>query len=210
LILARVLWAGDAYGVPYNDLWETISSLYNSSYPEYNPIGAYFFWAAMVLAGSLVLIMMLYSHPRIAQGKKFWARFGSFWMLLSGIGFLLTGLIKQHTLDFISTKFHEITAAVGAFSIFVGAACYGLATLQNKIPVKKNICIITFIVFMGLFIAMIVSAAGAFLVYDFNWSTQTPQPGVSPFFCMSLLEKIGYVVLVVYLGLMGLLLPDQK
>ena len=165
----------------------------------------------MVVLGVLVLILMLYAHPRLAQGKKFWIRFGSLWMLIGAIGFLLTGLIPQHTLDFISTKFHEDTAAVGALGAFLGAICYGLGGRINKAPLNRTVCLIIFIMWVVFFVIILVSAYGGYFIYHINWSNQqTPLANVNPFFGMSLLEKIGFWMLVAYLGLMGPLFPAKK
>ncbi len=71
----------------YYDLWATISSLYDPSYPAANPIGEYFFWASMIIVGLLIFAMIAYVHPRFMQGAKrmdypgyFIYAFGGFWI----------------------------------------------------------------------------------------------------------------------------------
>ena len=205
-ILARVLWVGL---IPYNDLWETISSLYNPDHPEYNPVGAYFFWATMVTAGTLIIIMICYVHPRLVQVKKGFTRFGTFWMVIGGIGLLLVGLVPQHTLDFISSKFHEYSAIVGAVGVLFGAGCYGLTVIKGKIPVNRKLNIGITVMWWTLIALIVISVAGAYGGINPDWSGQDPIPGVSPFFSIAIWEKTAFWVMVTYLGLIGALVPDR-
>jgi len=204
-ILARVLWVGP----PYIDLWETISSLYNPSHPEYNPVGAYFFWGTMATTGLLTIAMIVYVHPRLAHVKKGITIFGTFWMLVGAIGFLLVGLVPQHTLDFISPRFHEISAVVALIGALFGAAFYGLAMITGKPPLNRKLFILITVLMWGLIGLIVLSAGGAYLVFGTDWAGQTPIPNLSPLFSIAICEKVGFWVWIAYMGLIGALIPDH-
>ena len=165
----------------------------------------------MIIVGLLIFAMIAYVHPRFMQGAKGWTILGTLFMLLGGFGFLLVGAIPQHTLDFISKRFHEISAEIGGGGVIIGAMFYGLASVRGKLTVNRKICWLIFMMYLTFIVLLLSSLYGAYIMgIDPHWgdSFSTPQ-NFSPYFAFAIWEKIGYWLMVSYLGLMGVLLPDN-
>ncbi|HMF34491.1 MAG TPA: hypothetical protein VKK79_23920 [Candidatus Lokiarchaeia archaeon] len=218
LVIARLLWVGTQ---PYYDWWETISGLYQPNDLAANPVGAYFFWAAMVTLGLIFFPTILYVHPRLSQYRMRLTRLGSFWMAIGGIGFLLVGFVPQGTLDFllpsvgsggilhyIVEKFHEVCTGMGVIGVLFGQIVYWIAIRNGKVPVNHKLDVLNICIWWGAFILGAISAGGAYLVFQTDWTGQIPL-NISLFFTFGVWERIFYGLIVSYFGIIGLMIPDR-
>ncbi len=210
LAIARFLWP--ATSPPYDDFWETISGLGDM---VDNPQGFWFFQFSMVVVGVLIIPALLYCHPRLAKVKKGLARFGSFWFFLGAVGFLLTGLIPNGVVPI--DKFHEICAGVGSVGVVFAAGLYGLVILKGREKIQVNRKLFLLIALMW-WIALIL------LAFSFGYGQLVIEPprdlgwygpdwgaaGVSVFFSFALWERVLFVIIVAYAGLIVVLIPEQE
>ncbi len=208
LAIARLLWP--ATSPPYDDAWETISGLGDM---VDNPQGFWFFQFSMVVVGILILPALLYCHPRLAKVKKGLARFGSFWFFMGAVGFLLTGLIPNGVVPI--DKFHEICAGVGSVGVVFAAGLYGLVIIKGKVPVNRKLFIFISLMWWATIILLAFSFGYGELVIepplDLGWyGPDWGAAGVSVFYSFALWERVIFVVIVVYAGLIVILVPERE
>ncbi len=206
LILARALWVGPE---PFNDWWWTISSLYKPQQPEANPLGARFFWGAMVLTSLLVAFMTAFVHPRLVVSNKFFTYCGSAYFIAGAVGIMLVGIFPRRSLDIIHTQLHEYSAVLGAIGVGMGVLCYFLSILVGRVQVRRAVNTSLMVVWGLLAIGIGLSAAISYAGINQNWTGETPIPGVSPFFSIALWEKISFCVLILYLGAVGAIFSPE-
>ena len=119
----------------------------------------------MVIYAVYILLAIPYVHPRLAAIKKGWARFGSFWLLISAIFFLIVGLIPPSISPI--RRLHEDSAAIGAVGVLLAAACYGIILIKaSKDQVNKKINLFLAIIMWGFLIYVGISYLGSQLLYQ--------------------------------------------
>ncbi len=208
--ISRLLWPADS--PQYCDMWETISGLGNI---EENPIGFFFFQAAMVVVGVLVIPAALYLHPKLKTQHAVASLLGSLCMALGFVGFLLTGVIPDDTLPI--DKFHEITAGVGFGGILLASFFYGFAVSRavkgGQVTDKRVQYIITAMWWGGLLLTGAAYGVAELVIkpaYDLGWySCAWAQAGISPILSFALWERVMLAIAVIYLWLMVLLIREE-
>ncbi len=210
LAIARLLWP--ATSPLYNDLWETISGLGNTTE---NPQGFWFFQFSMVLVGILIIPALLYCHPRLVKVMKKLTRFGSFWFFLGAIGFLLTGLIPAGMLSI--DKFHEICAGVGSVGVVFAAGLYGLVMIKGKAKIhvnRKLFLVIALMWWIPLILLAFSFGYGQLVIEpprDLGWyGPEWAAAGISAFFSFALWERVLFVIIVAYAALIVVLVPERE
>jgi hypothetical protein len=194
--------------------------MYQPGYPAANPVGAYFFWAAMVILGLAFYPTILYVHSRLSQYRRRLTRLGTFWMVVGSIGFVLVGLVPQDSLNFllpsvsnssilsyIIGKFHEVSTGMDVVGIIFGQVAYWIAIHNGKVLVNHKLDIFNICLWWGAIALGVVSAAGAYLVFHTDWTAQVPL-SISVFFTFGTWERIFYGLIVSYFGIISLMIPN--
>ncbi|HMB65279.1 MAG TPA: DUF998 domain-containing protein [Patescibacteria group bacterium] len=213
LLIARFLWPSDS-PEPYSDIWETISGLGNT---ELNPVGYIFFQIALTILGILILIITFYIHPQMLtleknQGQT---KLGSFFLLLGGIGFVLTGLIPDGTIEIPGwDKFHELTSGLGAIGVLLAAFFYWLPTKNAKDKInQKYVKINIALWWIPLVLAGFAYGYAELVIkprYDLGWyGPEWGEAGVSGFYSFSVWERILFAVIIIYMGILVLMVPKS-
>ncbi len=207
LFIARLLHTTEP--VPFDDAWHTISGLGNM---ERNPVGFYFFQASMVLVGILMIPVAMYVHPRLTHFHENFTRLGSFFMVMGAIGFILTGLIPDGVIEI--NKLHEITAGLGFGGVLFAALFYWfpLKNAENNINQKVSM-LITLLWWIPLILTIITYGYAEFVIKDqFNLGWYGPswrEAGISPFFSFSVWERVLFGVMLAYLELLPIMIPED-
>jgi hypothetical protein len=210
LLVARLLWP--ATSEPFSDIWETISGLGHMSD---NPVGFYFFQLSMTMVGVMVIPMVFYIHPRIVKYQRGNAVLGSFFLLIGGIGFLMTGLIPDGVVHIPEwDKFHEISAGLGFGGILFAAWFYFWPIRKAGDIFGRRVILFLLLLWWVPLILTGVSYGVAELVikeqHNLGWyGPEWGEAGVSGFFSFAVWERVLFTVMLVYLGALGYILPED-
>jgi hypothetical protein len=101
-----------------------------------------------------------------------------------------------------------VSTGIGVAGILFGQVAYWIAIRNGKVPVNHKLDIFNICLWWGALALGVVSAAGAYLVFHSDWTAQVPL-SISPFFTFGLWERIFYGLIVSYLGIIGLMIPNE-
>ncbi|MHA1339750.1 MAG: hypothetical protein ACTSRZ_16660 [Promethearchaeota archaeon] len=244
IALARLMWGwGNPSAEEYSDIWETISGLGNWKQSPVGFL--YFqLWGLnigifiMHIIGYVHNNMMQFKeypikflglremfpnkkpikigdHNLIAFNSEDSIKFGTFFLILGGIGFILMGLIPDDVISSIK-KFHEICAGIGFAGILFADLCYTnvLDQAMKDGKINKKMHIFSQILWWFLIIGTIVTYGIAELYYkplhNLGWyGPEWGEAGVPWIFSFSVWERFGVIVGYAYLGLLGWILPEK-
>jgi hypothetical protein len=218
LVIARVLWPTENAGT-FSDVWETISGLGDM---EDNPIGFILFQFAMTILGILILIVVFYVHPNLSKlvDRKGSVKIGSFWLLMGGLGFVLTGLIPDGVVKIPDwDKFHEITAGLGTIGVIFAALFYFRPVKKAGPQInQKLLWVITAVwwiplLFTGIFygIAELLVKEVWFESCHLGWySERWGECGVPGYYSFAVWERVIFGIIVIYQGMLIKLIPESN
>ncbi|MCP4764296.1 MAG: hypothetical protein GY870_21155 [archaeon] len=215
LLIARIMWPSDVE--PFSDAWETISGLGNI---EINIPGFIFFQISMVSLGVGIFTTFLYVHSRLKEKSKILNFFGAFCMLIGSLGIILTGLIPAGIIESIE-KSHEITAGLGFLGVLFASFFYFWAIKRNlEVYNHKLLNNITVIWWIGIILTIISYTMAELIIkpqilidqgIDLGWyGPEWGDAGVSIFYSFALWERVMFMIVIIYLGSLGYIIPDEE
>ena len=227
--MARLMWPTD--GVVYDDVWDPISDLGDV---EHNPIGMIYFQITLTIMGILAFITLFTIHPILMKmaektieenanankNLKFFEKlnqkrknviWGSFWLLMSSIGLLLTGLIPSEATNI--DRLHENTSILGLVGMILAAWHYW-GPLRVASKTNQKILLLSAFLWWGIMILSLGFYIYASEViadqYDLGWvGPAWREAGINPIFSFSIWEKVIFAYGYVYFGLLIYLVRDH-
>lgn len=225
IIVARVMWGYPLPNPePYYDYWETISGLGDW---EKSPIGFLFFQLWGLTIGIFILHITPYVHQHLKPysnckfqlfGKNILPkkltglhelRFGTFLLFMGAIGFILMGLIPADLIP----DLHELSAGIGYGGVVFSAFFHMSIYEQARDRLNQKLRVAVFFLWLGLAVyAAITYGIGEFYYkelydlgwYDYDWELA----GVPRIYSFAITERLGFIVMIIYFGFIGYMLPD--